>query len=412
MIIGFFIVLGMDSCRKEEIYEYDGIGNANSYLFSLMNQYYLWYNYMPSVNPSLYRNPEKLMDALLYKTYDNWSFVAKKAEFDSYFSAGEATGYGFSAIANDSNDLFIAYVIANSPFQQNGVERGYKFLKIDNQSVDANNINILLEDAPTHFFELLKTNGDTLRFNASRKVLTVNSILYSKIIDTVSKKIAYMVLNTFISTTKDELDAKFEVYEMEGITDLILDLRYNGGGEVAIARYLCSNLAPDITKGKVFCKYVFNEKNENMNTTDTFDIATHNLKLNRLVVITTSATASASEMVINCMYPYFSEVIIVGSTTHGKPVGMIPVEYGSYYFVPVMFRTYNASDEGDYFSGLTASIDALDDFTKNFGDSNEASFKAALNYIITNAKSGVLKTPMKSYIVKPNSGLMHEIDLY
>ena len=186
----------------------------------------------------------------------------------------------------------------------------------------------------------------------------------------------------------------------------MLDLRYNGGGLVDVAVHLASLIGGARTNGQVMLNYVHNDKiGPILNKTTRFSNPQQALNLQRLVVITTRGSASASELVINSLRP-FIPVTIVGDNTYGKPVGQYGLRFCEKVLYPVAFSIKNANLEGDFFDGLAVDCAAGDDYTKQLGDPAEASFAEALTFIRTGAcspkattESGALRVPQ--FIFRP-----------
>jgi C-terminal processing protease CtpA/Prc len=197
-----------------------------------------------------------------------------------------------------------------------------------------------------------------------------------------------MVFESFIAPSETELATAFAYFKANGVQDLILDLRYNGGGYLYIAQELASYLAGNGNSGNDFIKLVYNSLQQSSNYT--FPLVTTNspLTLSKIVVITSRETASASEVVMNGLKPYMS-VYSIGDTTNGKPVGMNGGVIGKKYFVaPVTFKSVNKYNEGDYYEGIAPGTLISDDITRNFTDREELCLKGAINYLET----GVIPT--------------------
>ncbi|MEE8304361.1 MAG: S41 family peptidase, partial [Candidatus Tectomicrobia bacterium] len=163
----------------------------------------------------------------------------------------------------------------------------------------------------------------------------------------------------------------------------VLDLRYNGGGAVSVAEVLGNLLGGIVANGEVFLRLVHNAENSFRNTTTFFTPETHSLDLRQIVIITTGATASASEIIINSLAPQAPhiDVVTVGATTFGKPVIQLAFPFCGKIFLPVTAQGLNADDEGDFFDGIPADCPAADDLDFALGDPAEASLAEALFYL-------------------------------
>jgi hypothetical protein len=178
----------------------------------------------------------------------------------------------------------------------------------------------------------------------------------------------------------DALTEAFAALQETGITELVLDLRYNGGGLVDVATHLASLIGGVVTAGQPFAIFTHNDRNTFRNETLRFrTVESPAPTLSRLIVITSRSSASASELVINGLRP-FMPVILIGDTTYGKPVGQYLFEFCSKVLAPVSFSLRNAAGEADYFDGFAPTCSAGDAIDRQLGDPEEASLAEALYY--------------------------------
>jgi len=195
--------------------------------------------------------------------------------------------------------------------------------------------------------------------------------------------IGYIELAGFIGTADTVLDSVFADFVANGVNDVILDLRYNGGGLVDTANLLGDLLGGDVAENLVFSETRFNaDRAAEFNSINLFTRLANSMSLSRLVVIASNRTASASELVTNSMAPHVA-VTIVGEATFGKPVGQVGFEFCSKIFRPVAFQTVNADGFGDYFGGIPADCPAVDDLTVAVGADADPNMVAALEYLAT-----------------------------
>jgi len=227
--------------------------------------------------------------------------------------------------------------------------------------------------------------GEQKEFSANQIELDQNSVLKREVIEYEGNKVAYLAFDSFIGSSEDDLNEAFDYFKANGAEELVLDLRYNGGGSTYISNQLAGLISGNIFQGEIYSKTFHNESKTNENFTEAFYDQSSAYGFNRVFIITTSSTASASEMVINGLKPYLGEenVILIGSTTHGKPVGMYVFEESKYdlAIVPISFSITNANDEGNYFEGISVDYEISDDLSHDFGDIDESNFRAALEYI-------------------------------
>jgi carboxyl-terminal processing protease len=396
-IIVLVIFLSLSACQKDD----DTRIRDNKTFHDLMKEWYLWYEQMPSVNSSSYSSPYTLLEALRVYPPDRWSFITTKKAFEDYFQDSKFIGYGFGSAYDTNGKLRISFIYNTVPLYDLGVRRSWIIKSINGTLITGQNINQLLGDnevGVSNTFVFIKPDGTEVTRTVAKQEVTMNTVLHYEVIDTLGMKIGYIAFQSFTATSEKDLEPAFQLFTSEGVSDLILDMRYNGGGSVDAAISLGSTLLDPSNIGDVFVKYIHNDKKISENSVNFFEQTTYNLNLSRLFVIATSGTASASELIINGLRPYIP-VYVVGDDTHGKPTGMYRWFYSTYAFVPVTFKTTNANDEGDFYEGIPADGYAADDTSRAFGDPEEASLQQALHFIVNNSFSGTIQT--KSVIRQP-----------
>lgn len=398
LIIGALIAfcIALFSCKQNDLDPQDvdtvpvtsTTADIRDSLWLYMQDVYLWYDKLPTTfNPRSYSDPESEMDALrAYQPLDQWSFVEKASTFNSYFSDGETQDFGFWIKYDANNDLRVRYVYAQSPAGKAGIERGWKLTTINGQSVKSLSDNAIVSafyNATATTFGFQKADGSTTTTPLTTATYTLNTVLFNKTYDVAGRKVGYLVFNSFTGTpSQNELKAVLNNFESAGVNELIVDLRYNGGGDVETQTMLANALAPtSVTRSSVMFSYIHNTKLSQWNETIRF-AKTGSLNLSRIFFITSAASASASELLINNLKPYL-DVKTIGSTTHGKPVGMYGFEVMDYVIAPIAFKTVNANNEGDYFSGIAVNAAVADGLDKSWGDPLENCLAAALGYIQT-----------------------------
>jgi hypothetical protein len=214
-----------------------------------------------------------------------------------------------------------------------------------------------------------------------KRVVTIPTVSLTRAYDVDGRRVGYLFFRNFVRPSIAALDDAFAALREAGVTELVLDLRYNGGGLVDVAVHLGSLIGGALTRGQAYATYKHNDRNARYNETIHFeDGAASPLALSRLVAITTRGSASASELVINSLRPYIP-VHIIGDATYGKPVGQYQIGFCGKVLAPVSFSLRNANDEGDYFDGLAPTCVAGDDVEHELGDVEEASLKEAFHFI-------------------------------
>jgi C-terminal processing protease CtpA/Prc len=362
--------------------------------FKIMQEWYLWNDQMPAVDPADYGSADELLNALRFER-DKWSYITEEKEYDDYFKRGEYQGYGYGPAFDAAGDLRVSLVYDDSPFGRAGVERGWVVRKINGTPISRSSYTNDLLEAPTNTFEFVTPTGAVVTKTLTKTTVGINTVLDYQVLRVDEQPVGYLAFNGFIEKSIDELKPAFEAFQQAQITDLVLDLRYNGGGRIDVAEYIATNLIGTRGTDRVFAQDSYNPTiQEGINaapeilalTTRKFAAPEFPLDLNRLVVITSGRTASASELLINGLSP-FMDVLIVGENTYGKPVGSRPFRYGGYAISPIILKIVNDNGEGEYYEGFAPDALVADDLSYNFGDPREARLKEALHFIETGAFS-------------------------
>jgi carboxyl-terminal processing protease len=405
-------IMAISSCKKDDSINPE-IKAVNQGIYDLMKEVYLWNDHLPaSIDLSAYATPNDLMDALRYDVYDRWSTVLTKTEYNQYFVKGEMIGHGFKLGLDASSKIRIAFVYRNTQAYNLGVRRGWIITKINGTDATPSNAFDLLgpaESGRLNTITFIKSDGTTAELSLTKSVIAITPVLHYEVINQGNSRIGYMVFQDFIDTAKVELDEAFNSFTAAGINEMIVDLRYNGGGSVGVAEYLAGWLIGKNHGNQPFVNFRHNTNLQSMDTTLNLPGNANGLALNRIFFIGTRNTASASELLINGVKPYVTSDITAGDTTHGKPVGMYAFPFTNYDYVvlPVSFKYTNANDEGDFYQGIAPNLLAMDDLTRDFGDPQEESLKAILDYI--NTGSTQLKSTRhgmeKIRIIGPDKGV-------
>ena len=392
-LIAIAIIIQMfSSCKKDEadtnkVNTYaDTVKTVNEKIYTVMKQNYLWYDSIPSVNPDNYNDPLKFLRSIT-NWRDHWSFILTNEEYQAMFVTGEYYGFGFASGFNTDNKLRVAYVFKSSPLYKAGVTRGWVIKAINGVTPDTVNFNSLFGEnekiSKSFTFNRLDSKDTVISF--TKTTITQNTVLAYDTLHVNNKVVGYLSFLSFDLTAIKELQEAFTYFKANNVSELVLDLRYNGGGELDITQNLANMIAGSSAVGKTFVNLSFNSKNTKNNASSTFGSSTYALNINRLFVITTKETASASEAIINGLKGIDMPVLLIGSNTNGKPVGMYQYILDfNYYLYAINFKMTNAKGYGDYFGGFTVDKSEDDDVTHDFGDPNEACLAQALYYIQNN----------------------------
>jgi len=401
----------LSSCKKDDEPKVDnGVTDAmaRDTLYYVMKQWYYWYDQMPVIKKEDYKDPYELLNAMEYKTLDKWSFVADYDEFIAEMQ-GEFVGHGIRIGIDESLKARIAMIYSKSPLYAQGVRRGWIVKSVNGTDIapilingDATAYNNVMGPGTagiTNKFIFVKPDATEVEISSTKSSFTINSVLLYDTLKLSSGITGHLVFESFIEPSPEELAAAFNFFEANNIKDLILDLRYNSGGYLSVADSLASQIAgkSQVSPGSLFATLQYNKKNQYQNYSYRLANSANTLSLTRLVVISTRLTASASEVVMNCLKPYMN-VISIGDTTHGKPVGMNgwPVAK-KYFYWPVTFKVVNKNNEGDYFDGIAPSKLVSDDITHDFDDRNELCLKEAIHYLENGSFSSKKSVPFYRY---------------
>jgi len=356
--------------------------NLNSdYLYEIMDYNYLWNDYLPkSVN--LNKSPFDLLEDLRYTPLDKWSYISSTEEHKAYYQQGTFEGYGFGFARDSVGNVRVTFVFEKSSLGEKGIKRGWIVEEVDNTTITSVSqlSQLLAGDKSSQTFTLIDIEGNTQQHTFTKQEIEINTVLYNTVLNVGEKKAGYLVFKGFISKSESELRSAFQEFKNAEIDELIVDLRYNGGGLVNTGLLLGGLIGGENVKDQVMVQYIHNSNLSNENKAYTFAYDTNHVNIDRVFFITTRGTASASEMVINGLKPYM-EVILVGDDTHGKPAGMYSWSFKDFTVVPITFQIANAMGDGDYFDGIPVDALVKDDVTRSFGDTNEFCLKETLYYI-------------------------------
>ncbi len=380
----FLSVIVVFGCKKDPSTNIiQTVDPSVQFTANTFNDLYLWYESMPAVDLTTIKTPDEYINKVKYAK-DKWSFTMSYTDMVNLLEKGETSGWGAGLGFDDMNLLRILFVYDNSAMGKAGVRRGWQIKSINEKTVDSMSdaeVNTALNNA-SNSFVFIKNDGSETTIQLTQGAIGINSVQYSNVFPKGAKKIGYFVFSDFLGSSVNELNSVFDDFSGKGVTDLILDLRYNGGGTLDCADSLIAMLAGKPNKDKVYNILTYNNKHTRMGYQSVIGLKSNSIQLDNLVVITTSSTASASELVISGLKPYMN-MKLIGSTTHGKPVGM-NIEGDTKLNIavaPICFRNVNSQGYSDYFDGIPVDFTVKDNVTQDWGDPSDACLTAALNYI-------------------------------
>lgn len=403
--------------------------DENNFLRSWGNRTYLWYDEIVDRDPGLYNDPLEYFGLLKTTALsptgapkDKFHFTQESEAYCQLSQGGVSAGYGVNwAILEASppnREILVAYTEPNTPATANGVLRGAQLLAVDGAAVsdgDAGILNAGLFPSAlneSHDFTIRDPDGTERTITMVSQQITIAMVQNTQVINTQTGDVGYMTFNRHRAPAEQELiDAINTLNAGDGIDDLVLDLRYNGGGFLDIAAQLAYMIAgPGQTAGRTFEKIQFNDKYPTTNpvtgqpiaptpfhddTTGFFVLPAGQpfptLDLSRVFVITSGGTCSASESIINGLRGVGVDVIQIGSTTCGKPYGFYATENCGTTYFSIQFRGVNDADFGDYTDGFSpAAVDdgeaqilgceVADDFSEQLGSPAENRLEVALAF--------------------------------
>lgn len=403
--IKFLLLLFLASFTFQSCQDNDDVAapvnlDVQDFIWKGLNQYYLWQSDVPNLSDDRFTTqtqlntflqgypvPEDLFDALrVDSSIDRFSWIV-----DDYLeleqslqgtTKNDGVDFGLSYKPGSTTELFgyVRYILPNSDASTKDIKRGDLFTAVNGTQLTISNYQTLLLAAESYTLNLADYDGSTIVANGksvalTKTVLSENPIYINKVIESGSHKIGYLMYNGFYANYDTDLNNAFASLKSQGITDLVLDLRYNSGGSVLTATRLASMITGQFT-GQVFAKQQWNEKinayfeaesPESLlnNFTDKMGtVAINSLNMTTVYILTTKSSASASELVINGLKPHIN-VVQIGDVTTGKNVGSVTLydspTFGSedrnpnhrYAMQPIVLKIVNSDGFGDYYNGLT-----------------------------------------------------------
>lgn len=440
LILFLLAIFSFQSCDDMD----DTLGVASEveiddFIWKGLNLYYLWQEDVPDLADDRFANqaalneflmatpgPEALFQSLLYKpvsqfpvpdAIDRFSILVEDYTYLENLFQGVSTSNGveFALRRKESNPAeiygWVKYVVPGSDAANKNIKRGDLFYAVNGTSLDDSNYQGLL-GTQSYTLNLADYDGGAITPNGqtvslTKTALTENPVLYTDVIETGGHKVAYLMYNGFTANFDQQLNAAFGTFLSEGATELVLDLRYNGGGSVQTATYLASMITGQFN-GQLFAKQQWNSKVEaaidpsrfvNNFTNSIGSASINSMNLSKVYILTASGTASASELVINGLKPYIN-VIQIGDVTTGKNVGSITL-YDSpdfsredrnrrhrYAMQPLVFKTINKDGFGEYQDGLQPTVLLKEDIgnLSQLGNPAEPLLSTALGLISNNAR--------------------------
>ncbi|MGO4395018.1 S41 family peptidase [Variovorax sp. M-6] len=395
------------------------LDTEKSWVRGWIDETYLWFGEVPTTLAAKdYATPIAYFGALKTpaltasgRARDRFHFTADTADYRASSQSGIEVGYGLELAflsAAPPRDIRVAFTEPGSPAAQAAIERGMKLIEIDGIDV-ASGANVAglnaglapVREGESHSFRLQAADGSlrTVSLNSAR--ITRTPVQSVKSLAAANGPVGYLLFNDHVATAESQLIAAVNQLKADSITDLVIDMRYNGGGLLDIASELAYMIGTDsATRDAVFERLQFNSKNPFRLTAGQATIPFHattrgfstkagqplpQLGLSRVTVLTGPDTCSASESVVNSLRGVGIVVNLIGGATCGKPYGFYPQDNcGTTYFA-IQFQGVNQLGAGDYGDGFAPTCAVADDFGHALGDPAEARLAAALSLRSTGA---------------------------
>lgn len=398
----------------------------NNWILDVMDEVYYWLDDLgtPIADDS---DPEDYFEALLNRPTDRFSVIYPDYQelINNLNGITLEAGYEFQLYleSQGSTNVIaeISYVKKGSPAESAGLVRGDIITHINSTRITTENYRDLLSEIESQHSVTYLSLNPTSQVYEQQPPITLETVQLSEnpnFIDTVytidGQKIGYFMYNFFApgpdgstTTYDDQTDEIFAKFKSENIKHLILDFRYNGGGYVSSAINLASLIAPSVTTADIFSKTKYNsflmqEIPELRDVKTGFKAKTQNLgpilEGNKIYILTSGRTASASELIINGLKPYM-DVVLIGDVTYGKNVGSIPFEdeendENPYGILPIVSQSFNSLDQSDYTTGFVPNISKKEssERLRPLGDVTELLLRTALEQITGTPSSGRFQT--------------------
>jgi len=390
-----------------------GLSARQSFAKAVIDEWYLFPgDVATNVNPANFADVQTYIDALVAPARalnkDRYfTYVTSIAEEEAFFTSGSSAGFGVRLAYDPTiQRVIIAEAYENAPALAAGIDRGTQIVGIGTNASNVRTISAIVgsegtqgitnalgasDPGVTRVLRIVEPGGGTRDVSVTKADYDLDPIsdrYGAKIINEGGHAYGYVNLRSFISSADPQLRAAFLNFRNQGVTDVVIDLRYNGGGLVSTAELFGDLLGRNRAASDLFSQTNFRASKASNNTRHTFTTQPEAIAPTRIAFIGTGSTASASELVINGMLPYLgTNMTLVGSNTYGKPVGQIALDKSECdeRMRVIAFATGNAASSGDYFDGLAPKIGnscaADDDLSLPLGDPREASVRAAIDFL-------------------------------
>ena len=416
---------GGDTPAPDPTSEACTVANQRQSLREFMQRQYYWYRDMPAPDE---RAPtmDAYFQSMLVRPLDRFSYSQATEDYQQLFTEGRRVGYGYTLVWSDMarTQLRVRNVEPLSPAARAGLARGDRIQSIDGYTpadIAAGLLPAVTTPGVPRTFTVVTAAGQWKLLTVTSEEFPLSPVAVTKVLGARgaapgtrppvrrpharrprgavtmaldapgpagTAKVGYLAYHQFVTYSREQLRAAFVEFAQAGVSLLILDLRYNGGGSVSVSAELAGLVGGGLTASKLYAFLRFNDQQASSTQRVLFEMPETTAGtplgegLRRVFVIASGGTASASELVINGLQP-FVDVVLIGEPTYGKPYGFVPFELCGTTYQAVQFESLNALGVGGFTAGFAPTCAVPDDLDHQLGDPAEARIRTALNYVAT-----------------------------
>ncbi|WP_335682321.1 S41 family peptidase [Porphyrobacter sp. HT-58-2] len=378
----------------------------------MLNEWYLFPDLLAAANPGAFNDLQSYLDARVAPARNLgrdrfFTFANSIAEENALINSGASAGFGIRLFYDTPNGrLFVTEAYESANGFAAGLDRGSEIIAIGTSSNTLQTVSSLFASGggqavanalgpstagTSRVLRFVQPNGTTIERNITKTEFSLDPVsdrYGALILNDGGRRVGYINLRTFIiADAANQLRAAYGQFAAQGVTELIIDFRYNGGGLVSVGDTM-GDLMGAGRVGQVWSRTVLRPSKASENQTRNLQSEPNAIAPTKVAVITTGASASASELVTNSLLPYLgNNIALVGANSFGKPVGQAGFDLTAcdLRVRAVAFQTVNANNQGEYYTGLASVVPntcrAGDDLTRPLGDPAEASIAAALDFL-------------------------------
>ncbi len=385
--------------------------NRQDWAAAQLREWYLYPETLPaSLDPTPYATVEDYIDALTATARSQrrdryFTYLTSIAAENAYYASGSSASFGIRLGIDSAQRIYVIEAFEGGAALAAGIDRGTEIVAIGTSAATLRTVSAIIASEGTQgvsdalgpdtagtsrVLRITNASGthDVTVTKTAFDLPPVSTRYGARIINDGGHQIGYVNLRTFISTADPALRSAFASFRSAGITEVIVDLRYNGGGLISVAETLSDLLGRNRAGSDVVDYTTFRSEKSSNNTTRLFQTQAEAVAPTRIAFIGTGGTASASELVINAFTPYLhTSSALIGANTYGKPVGQIAIDRSECddRFRIIAFAVQNSAHQGAYYDGLAATMEATcqanDDISHPLGDPLEASTRSALDFL-------------------------------